>query len=291
MNHFEKILACFSLEIQKEIAELQKNSALTVEEIRVYREKGIFVYGSGKKIKLEGNPGARDIVGLLNSLLKFSYYAYEEDLAKGFVTVDGGHRVGVCGKAVVEDGRVTLIRDISSLNIRLSRQIKGCSDEIMPAISAGKTLHNTLIVSPPGCGKTTLLRDIARNLSDKGFRTAICDERSEIAGMYNGVSAYDLGETTDVLDGCPKAEGMIMLTRAMSPQVIITDEISREKDAEAIRICAGCGVKVVASAHGESFEDLRKSEIYPLVEKGIFSRLVFLTNVPKVGTVKEVRHV
>lgn len=221
--------------------------------------------------------------------MKFSYYAYEEDLAKGFITIDGGHRVGICGKAVIDKGKVTLIRDISSLNIRYSKEIVGCSDTLMHLIiNDDKSLNNVLIVSPPNCGKTTLIRDIARNISTKGYKVGICDERSEIAGMYNGVSSYHFGMMVDVLDGCPKAEGMIMMIRSMSPQVIITDEIGKKEDVAAIKTCVNCGVKVITTIHGNDTADLQNSEIIELIENKTFNVIIFLTDVPAVGTVREV---
>lgn len=291
MNHVEKVFDCFPGEVQSRIAGLDASFRSAIEEIRVYKGKGVSLIAGDRKIRLEGNWAGAEIHNLLNNLMKFSYYAYEEDLAKGFITIDGGHRVGICGKAVMEKGKVTLIREVSSLNIRRCREIPGCSDEILPHILEWGEVQNTLIVSPPGCGKTTLLRDVARNLSYAGYQVSVCDERAEIAGMYNGVSAYDLGPCTDVLDGCPKAEGIIMLVRSMSPQVVVTDEISRLEDVLAIKTCMGAGVRVIATAHGSSFGDLERTDIYPLLEKGVFSRLIFLTNRPKVGTIKEVVHV
>lgn len=291
MNHFEKVFQCFPDELQNQLDTLERSVRDAIEEIRIYKGKGVVLSTGGRKIRLRGNLGGTEMNNLLSNLMKFSYYAYEEDLARGFITIDGGHRVGVCGKTVMEKGKVTLIRDISSLNIRWCREVPGCSDRMLSQILDQEQIHNTLIVSPPGCGKTTLLRDITRNLSYAGFNVSVCDERAEIAGMYSGVSAYDLGPNTDVLDGCPKAEGIVMLVRSMSPQVIVTDEISKAEDADAIRTCMGSGVKVIATAHGSSRRDLEKTEIYGLVESGVFSRLIFLTDKPKVGTVKEVIHV
>ena len=240
---------------------------------------------------LKGYITGGQIHSLLNNLMKFSYYAYEDDIAKGFITIDGGHRVGLCGKAVVEDGKVTLIRDISSLNIRYSREIIGCSDKIMPYVfNEQGNLCNLLIVSPPGCGKTTLLRDLARNISLQGIKVGICDERSEIAGMSGGISAYTFGNAVDVLDGCPKASAMQMMVRAMSPQLLITDEIGTKADADAIRNCSGSGVKVICSMHGSCMEDLKKTGVWEIVEGNSFDYIIFLTDQPVIGTVKEICH-
>lgn len=290
MNHFEKVFQCFPKSVREEILALSPETRQNIEEIRVYRGKEVQLFADGKRISLTGKTSSQDVNNLLNNLMKFSYYAYEEDIAKGFITIDGGHRVGICGKAVVGGGHVSLIRDVSSLNIRCSREVLGCSDRLIKyAVGPCGELRNLLVVSPPACGKTTLLRDLARNLSLLGCKVGICDERSEIAGMSAGISPYTFGTMVDVLDGCPKAEGMCMMIRSMSPQAIVTDEISTEEDAAAIRACAGSGVSVIASAHGSSMEDLKKTGVWPLIENHTFDYLIFLTNRPRAGTIGEVR--
>lgn len=291
MNHFEKVFQCFPSDIRQQMDSLPADVRDAVEEVRVYRGGQVRLLSEGRWFALQGIVSAGHLSGILNSLMKFSYYAYEEDLAKGFITIDGGHRVGICGKAVVDKGRVKLLRDISSLNIRCSHEVTGCSDSLMPLIlDENRRIRNILVVSPPGCGKTTLLRDIARNLGIRGFKVAICDERSEIAGMDCGCSPYALGPMTDVLDGCPKAEGMIMLIRSMSPHVIITDEIGRQEDVYAIKSCISSGVAVITSVHGSDMDDLKRLEIYETIERGTFDTAVFLTDRPRAGTVKEVHH-
>jgi stage III sporulation protein AA len=291
MNHFEKVFRCFPIEVQQQISELASEIQKEINEIRVYRGKPVQLYAGGKRYTLKGVVNGSQMHGILNNLMKFSYYAYEEDIAKGFITIDGGHRVGICGKAVMECGRVTLIRDVSSLNIRYSKEILGCSDKIMPYVfdEMGR-MCNLLIVSPPGCGKTTLLRDLARNISLQGIKVGICDERSEIAGMSGGVSAYTFGAAVDVMDGCPKALAMEMMIRAMSPQILITDEIGLANDAEAIRSCSGSGVKVIASMHGSSMEDLQKTGVWEIIEGHTFDSIIFLSDQPTIGSVKEVCH-
>ena len=291
MNHFEKVFQCFPIEVQRQIGGLASEIQEEINEIRVYRGKPVQLYAGKNQYLLKGYITGGQIHSLLNNLMKFSYYAYEDDIAKGFITIDGGHRVGLCGKAVVEDGKVTLIRDISSLNIRYSREIIGCSDKIMPYVfNEQGNLCNLLIVSPPGCGKTTLLRDLARNISLQGIKVGICDERSEIAGMSGGISAYTFGNAVDVLDGCPKASAMQMMVRAMSPQLLITDEIGTKADADAIRSCSGSGVKVICSMHGSCMEDLKKTGVWEIVEGTSFDYIIFLTDQPVIGTVKEICH-
>lgn len=280
MNHFEKVLQCFPQAVRQQICTLDPRTRQNLHEIRVYKNKAVQLFADNKRIQLDATIKGADINNILNSLMKFSYYAYEEDLAKGFITIDGGHRVGICGKAVVEKGKVTLLREISSFNIRCAKEIPGCSDPLMHHIvGPGGDIRNTLIISPPGCGKTTILRDITRNLSLIHYKVAICDERSEIAGIHNGISRYTFGPMVDVLDGCPKAEGIMMLIRSMSPDVIIADEIGRVEDLRAIETCAHTGVSVITTAHGHEIEDIDTKH---------FQKIISLTKQPHPGTIREV---
>ena len=279
MNHLEQVFACFPAGIQQQIQSMDPYTRQHLQEIRVYKGREVQVFADNKRIQLSGKIQGDTISQILNNLMKFSYYAYEEDLAKGFITIDGGHRVGICGKAVVEKGKVTLLREISSFNIRYAKEVIGCSDTMMHHILTDNQIQNVLIVSPPGCGKTTLLRDIARNLSLKHYKVAICDERSEIAGMHGGVSSYRFGPMLDVLDGCPKAEGIMMLIRSMSPDVIIADEIGRPEDMKAIETCSHCGVSVITSAHGYTLEDVRAD---------LFNKVMFLSDKPHPGIIREI---
>ena len=183
-----------------------------------------------------------------------------------------------------------MMKEISSLNIRFAKEMKGCSRKLIPEIINNGKLTNTLIISPPGCGKTTLLRDLARELSENRFQVAICDERSEIAGMHQGKPGFDLGMRCDVLDGCEKAKGIPMLIRSMAPEVIITDEIGKPEDLSAIRQCLTSGIPLITSIHGESLYDVLRSEVGILAEQGIFHTMIYLTNLGGPGTVREVVH-
>ena len=191
-----------------------------------------------------------DIKSALELITCFSLYAYENELRNGFITIAGGHRIGVCGEANMSQGAITHLKSIQSLNYRFAREIIGCSDKYIDKIIVGGNIKNTLIVSPPMCGKTTLLRDIARNLSLLGKRVSIIDERGELASVSNGSSPFDLGFGCDILSGASKAEGMLYMLRSMSPDVIITDEIGGSADLEAIREIKKRGVSVIASLHG-----------------------------------------
>ncbi|WP_122628938.1 stage III sporulation protein AA [Lucifera butyrica] len=237
-----------------------------------------------------------DIHKSLLLMCQNSIYAFEEELRAGFLTLQGGHRVGVAGQVVFYEGRVKTFKCVSSLNIRLAREVTGCADLIFPYILAGKKILNSLIISPPRCGKTTILRDLARHISTgdarynfPGAQVGIVDERSEIAACVQGVPSVDLGERVDVLDGCLKAHGMLMLIRSMAPQVIITDELGREEDTEAICEAIHAGTSVITTVHGQSIEDiLNRPYVGELIKRLYFHRYIILNDTPQPGTVKEI---
>lgn len=212
----------------------------------------------------------------------YSLYAYEEELRQGFLTVVGGHRIGVAGKIIVENGWVKGIRCISGIHVRLAHEVPGCGRGVMPKLVEQGRLQSTLILSPPGAGKTTLLRDLIRMASDgtaylQGQNVGVVDERSELAGCYEGIAQNDLGMRTDVLDCCPKAQGMMMLLRSMAPSVIAVDEIGSIQDVEALEQVQNCGCTLLATAHGTSYAGLQQKQCFhALLEKQLFSRIVVL---------------
>lgn len=288
----EKILGKLPEVIRNRLLELPEAFVSDFEEIRIKSRHDTIVISNGREMSLnDGREMTPELLDeILNRLLNYSYYAYEDELSKGYVTIEGGHRVGICGRVTLNEGKVQLIKDVSSLNIRRSRQIIGSSGKIIGSVWDEKrnTICNTLIISPPKCGKTTLLRDIARSLSGMGWRVGICDERSEIAGCYNGETSYDLGCRTDILDGCPKAQGIMMLIRAMSPDVIITDEIGKKEDVKAIEDALCAGVKTITSIHGNSYEEVVNSAVGDLIAEHVFDTLIFLSSRPATGTVRRV---
>ena len=230
-------------------------------------------------------PTAAHIATMLSKFANHSLYAYDAEIKSGYITIAGGHRVGIAGRVTVEDGRIKTIKHISGLSIRVARQVLGAADGIMPMITRGG-LRNTIIVSPPGCGKTTMLRDLVRQLSNGGFNVAVVDERSEIGGCHMGVAQNDLGPRTDVLDAAPKAAGMMLVLRALSPQVVAVDEIGGGQDVVAIENMAGCGVAVICTIHGKNMADLqRRPVLAPLLANGVFERYIFLTDKPAPGSV------
>ena len=239
----------------------------------------------------------QDLQKTLEIMSDNSIYAYQDEIRNGYITLRGGHRVGLTGKTIIDGGCVRNIKDISSLNIRLSGEIPGCSEKILKYLfSKDGSISNTLIISPPQCGKTTILRDIARVLSNglhesifKGVKVGIVDERSEIAACFKGIPQNDVGIRTDVLDGCPKTIGMDMLIRSMSPKVIITDEIGNDGDRDAIQRVLNAGVKIIASAHGYNVSELKsRREVLGLLEEKVFDKLIVLGNSKGPGTIVEV---
>lgn len=237
---------------------------------------------------------AEEIRETLDYVSGYSLYAFEQEMRQGFITIEGGHRVGVTGQAILEEGKVRNIKYISSINIRMAHEVPGCADKVFPYITYNRQLAHTMIISPPGCGKTTLLRDIVRQVSDgnewvRGMTVGVVDERSEIGGSYMGIAQNHLGVRTDVLDGCPKAEGMIMLIRSMGPQVIAVDEIGMESDVHAIEYAMHCGCKMLVTAHGSSIEEIaKKPELDRMIEAQAFERYIVLENKEQVGQVSAI---
>ena len=222
----------------------------------------------------------------------YSLYAYENELRQGFLTVEGGHRVGVAGKVIVEKDKVKNIQYISSVNVRVSHEVIGCADRLLPYVTKDGQICHTLIISPPCCGKTTLVRDLIRLVSDgneytKGCSVGVVDERSELGGCYLGVAQNRLGTRTDILDCCPKAEGMMMLIRSMSPKVIAVDEIGTCEDIHAVEYAMRCGCKMIASVHGLDMNEASKKPILgELIRKRMFERYVVLGNREKPGEIR-----
>ena len=251
-----------------------------VEEIRLRVERNAILYFGPDKGELVTDYviKQKDLMEALEYITGFSLYAFEDDIREGFITIKGGHRVGIAGKIVREDGRIKTISNISSINIRVSHQVCGCGDELIPYLVKGDKVMNTLIISPPGAGKTTLLRDVLRQLSDKYMqKISVVDERSEIASCYKGVPQNNVGIRTDVYDCCPKTEGIMLMIRAMSPNIVAVDEVGNGKDMKAIQEATGCGCKVIATIHGDTVEDVvRKSYMEECLRDKLFKRYVFI---------------
>ena len=290
---YKQIMNILSKDVQSVLTQenLQFNH---LQEIRLRAGRPVILLYRGEEKILSMKVCEREIRETLDYVSNYSLYAYENELKQGFITIEGGHRVGMAGQVLIENGRVKNLKYISSLNIRVSHEIVGCADKLFPYITHDKQMYHTLIISPPRCGKTTLLRDMIRQISDGnehvgGCTVGVVDERSELAGCFQGIPQNHMGMRTDVLDGCPKAEGMLMLIRSMSPQVIAVDEIGDPEEVQAIKYAMYCGCKMIATVHGESLEEIRRK---PLLEQMIseqcFERYVVLSNRRRVGKIANI---
>lgn len=253
-----------------------------LQEIRIRIERPIELTFDTQTIWIEHiRPSKQDGQYIINQLSQFSLYRLEEELKQGYITIQGGHRVGLAGKVNTNNGSVKAIKDISSFNIRIAKQKIGIADPYVKHIYQKRYL-NTLIIGAPQTGKTTLLRDVARIVASgwgqvAAMKVGIVDERSEIAGCIAGIPQYDIGVRSDVLDACPKAEGMMMLIRSMSPDVLIVDEIGSLQDVSALQDAIHAGVSIICTAHGHSLTDLRKrSSFAMLLNEKVFDRYIIL---------------
>lgn len=257
-----------------------------VQEIRIRVEKPIILKLQEQDIILDYVVTQTEILQTLERLCENSIYAYKEQICEGFITVKGGHRIGITGSCVIEGGKIINIKYISSLNFRIARQIINCSNRILAEIvnKEEKTIFNTIIVAPPGKGKTTILRDAIRRLSNgineinfRGMNCGVVDERGEIAACYKGIPQNDVGIRTDVIENVSKNKGIHMLIRTMAPQIIACDEIGSHEDILAIKYALFSGVKGIFTMHGKTIEDIKNNrEIYNLIENKEVEKLVFL---------------
>ena len=321
-----------------------------LEEIRIRVDKPLmlqknnqdyFVLVNGSLTGLS-NQGAQvsreDVLRTIQLMSNFSIYTIGEELKQGFLTLRGGHRIGFAGRGIIENNELKLLKDISSLNIRIAREVKNCALPLLANLlnngkdsknsnnsysesdsdsgrgdyrydginnskngnysisTKGTGIRNTLIISPPGCGKTTLLRDMIRILSNgneklglKGHKVSLVDERSEIAACHFGVPQRDVGVRTDVLDACHKVKGINMLLRSMSPEIIAVDEIGSIEDANAIEEAINSGVTVIATAHGKDLKEVqRKKGIDILIQNKLIDNVVILNRKNGPGTISEI---
>lgn len=297
-----RIAHLLPLELKSVLEKLPSSSQELLEEVRVRegRPLEVSLKGQSKFVGTDGllrltadgayKPTADSCRRLLDRITNYSLYAMEEELRRGFITVSGGHRIGLAGRTVLDGGVVRGIRDIGAFNIRIAREVVGAAAPLLPKLLdlPRKSLQSVLVLAPPQMGKTTLVRDIARSVSIglwgngegkawPGRKVGIVDERSEIAACVRGIPTFDVGPRTDVMDACPKAEGMMMLLRSMSPEVIIADEIGRPEDAAAIKEASHAGVSVVATAHAYDLQDARgRPVLNELLAEGSFSLIVEL---------------
>lgn len=303
MTKKDEFIKIFALSIRT-ILNRVKVSFDDIQEIRMRVNRPLmiacggseyFVTGAGE-LKKDVHAGYQVSRNELNETMEYianySMYAFEEEMKQGYITIQGGHRVGIAGKTILDGDKIRNVKYISFINVRMSHQIMGCADKVLPYIIKDREVCHTLLISPPRSGKTTLLRDIIRQISNgntycSGKTVGVVDERSEIGGAYLGVPQNDLGIRTDLLDCCPKAAGMMMLVRSMSPGVIAVDEIGDYDDIHAIEAVINCGCKLIATVHGSSMEDMkRKPLLQKLVTEKVFKRYVILHNQEGIGQVR-----
>jgi stage III sporulation protein AA len=307
MSTKDELLKIFSLKLRTILGKLTIDFE-KLQEIRlrmnaplliIYGNKEAFVTEDAKMVD---NPSRAVIITkneireTMEYISNYSLYAFEDEIRQGFITINGGHRIGIAGKIIIEDDMIKGMKHISFINIRLAHQVKGCADTVLPFLVNHQLngIYHTLIISPPRCGKTTLLRDMIRQLSNgteylAGMSVGVVDERSEIGACYMGTPQNELGIRTDILDCCPKAKGMMMLIRSMSPQIIAVDEIGSKEELDAIDYVIGCGCKLIATVHGSSLEDIKsKPTLSELVKKKLFERYIILSNVKGIGHLEEI---
>lgn len=288
-NGIEEVIKYLPREIKRIIENISNEIIGEIEEIRLrggaplmveLRGEGCFITKDGGFCNNEDKAyivSAEEIQKAFLSICENSIYAYTDEIRQGFITIKGGNRVGICGKAVIENNGIKTFKEISSLNFRIAREVVGAADGIVDKVVFSKKIYNTLIVSPPGWGKTTLLRDLTRLISNKGFKVGIVDDRGEIAALYNGIPQNNVGVQTDVLDNISKSQGTLMLLKTMSPNVIINDEIASEDDVAAINLAFGTGVSIIATTHGSRLEEvMERTVLKPLFLNGVFKKVLII---------------
>lgn len=276
MNTYEKALGLLPRRLLTECSDIPSSEA---EEFRLRAGRRATLLIGGTETPISSVPvDTSDIDSVIERATNASVHTAQSSIAKGFINCSGGIRIGLCGTGIIDKDKVTGMRGISSLAIRIPHEIRGCGQAAIDKVKAD-TVGSILILSPPGYGKTTFLRECIRQLSDSGKRVSVADERGELAAVHRGVPQFDLGKASDIMSGVPKAQAVMMLLRAMNPQIIAMDEISSPEDVEAAETASGCGVRLIATAHAADKSELYRRPVYKrLLELGVFKNTVVIEN-------------
>lgn len=298
MNRRESILKMkvyFPSYIGQSLERLADYNDIHEIRMRIGRPVGIVSFGKEKFLTEKGNLtdfpdmcrriSSDDIEYSFRAVCDYSIHSYKREISGGFITLEGGNRVGICGTAVTENNRISSLKYISGLNFRIAGQALGCGEELCGMYE--KDICSILIIGPPMSGKTTVIRDMCRKLGEKK-RISIIDERGEIGAVYHGLPQNDIGRMTDVFDGYPKAEGIMTAVRVMSPDIVVCDEIGGEEDCGALLSSANAGVRIIASVHGNDLSGVRKRKyLNEVIENGVFDRYAVLKGGKDIGKIKE----
>ncbi len=276
MNTYEKALGLLPRRLLTECSDIPSSEA---EEFRLRAGRRATLLIGGTETPISSVPvDTSDIDSVIERATNASVHTAQSSIAKGFINCSGGIRIGLCGTGIIDKDKVTGMRGISSLAIRIPHEIRGCGQAAIDKVKAD-TVGSVLILSPPGYGKTTFLRECIRQLSDSGKRVSVADERGELAAVHRGVPQFDLGKASDIMSDVPKAQAVMMLLRAMNPQIIAMDEISSPEDVEAAETASGCGVRLIATAHAADKSELYRRPVYRrLLELGVFKNTVVIEN-------------
>ena len=282
LERYTMAAAYLPVRLRKAVLCLPEEQQRCAEEFRLRAGQKLTVLLPGGEQALEELVETEDLELLCDLATEFSRYAAAETIREGYLSVRGGFRIGLCGTAVIKEGANTNLKSLSSAALRISREHPGISASVLPRLMENGSFRSTLILSPPGGGKTTLLRDLVRNLSDgtvcpQALRVALIDERGEVAVSYQGRPQMDVGRHTDVLDSCPKRIGIPMVLRAMNPQVIAVDEITLQEDLTACLLASGCGAELLATIHASSMEELLGKPLYQrLLDTRVFRKAIWI---------------
>lgn len=281
--------------VRQSVQRLDTAAASRVQEIRLRAGRPVCLTLSGNSALLapDGSitrnpaaaliPSQEELMHSLQAVMSYSVHSHQSDLASGFVTIRGGCRVGICGTAVRQGSTIQSVRSISSMSFRIAGEFPGVASSVFQQVGG---TGGILAAGAPGSGKTTFLRDYCRLLGDR-HRTALVDERGELAAVWHGIPQHDVGLMTDVLDSYPRAQGILTALRVMTPEHIICDELSDAEDVTAVLAAAGSGAQLTASVHAGSFEELSRREVLePLLRAGVFRYCVMLSGVGQVQSVR-----